>query len=90
MRVFRCVGERYVVLANLCLALSYCRPTCTVSPSFDNRLCMPCLHKGASTSSKIAGNCVAEPSTLSKFPATRSKLAGNTRPVARGGVRGVS
>ena len=38
--------------------------------------------KGASTSSNIAsniaGNCVADPSTLSKFPATRSKIAGNT------------
>ena len=38
--------------------------------------------KGASTpsniASKIAGNCVADPSTLSKLPATRSKIAGNT------------
>ena len=38
--------------------------------------------KGASTSSNIAsniaGNSVADKSTLSKFPATRSKIAGNT------------
>ena len=38
--------------------------------------------KGASTpsniASNIAGNCVADPSTLSMFPATRSKIAGNT------------
>ena len=38
--------------------------------------------KGASTpsniASNIAGNCVVDPSTLSKFPATRSKIAGNT------------
>ena len=34
--------------------------------------------KGASTSSNIAGNCVADPSTLSKFPATRLKIAGKT------------
>ena len=26
----------------------------------------------------LAGNCVADPSTLSKFPATCSKIAGNT------------
>ena len=40
------------------------------------------ISKGASTpsniASNIAGNCVADPSTLSKFPATRSKIAGNT------------
>ena len=38
--------------------------------------------KGASTpsniASNIAGKCVADPSTLSKFPATCSKIAGNT------------
>ena len=40
------------------------------------------LVKGTSTpssiASNIAGNCVADPFTLSKFPATRSKSAGNT------------
>ena len=39
------------------------------------------MSKGASTCSNIArniaGNCVADPSTLSKFPATCSKIAGN-------------
>ena len=39
--------------------------------------------KGVSTSgniaSNIAGNCVAEPSTLSKFPAGRSKICGKYR-----------
>ena len=38
--------------------------------------------KGACTpsniASNIAGNYVADPSTLSKFPATRLKIAGNT------------
>ena len=34
--------------------------------------------KSSNLASNIAGNCVAEPSTLSKFPAKRSKIAGNT------------
>ena len=41
------------------------------------------ISKGASTpsniASNIAGKCVADPSTLSKFQATRSKITGNTQ-----------
>ena len=41
------------------------------------------ISKGASTpsniASNIAGKCVADPSTLSKFQGTRSKITGNTQ-----------